>query len=288
MSSALLENREKEYSFNDAQDISDIEIQLSKLESQINHRKHRQRTILYILGGSIIIGLGIIVYALISKVTKETESNLFLIVGILFYPFIIGGVMYFLNQRKIESLDQDIAVLSARKRVISKTNFGVSLTAGTTISYFDRLVDINLTNLSAYYGLVKVHANNSFFVATVAGAVGFALIILGLIIGFTNIDPSKTITFVSSASGVVTEFIAVVFFYLYNKTIQQLKGYHDSLLSVQNILLSFKLVGDTEDSNDKAKMVGQMLLYLIGKQHGYKEETKLQQATINPDKIAGA
>ena len=44
-----------------------------------------------------------------------------------------------------------------------------------------------------------------------------------------------------------------------------MKEYHDSLLSVQNILLSFKLVEDTKDENEKAKMVGQMISYLVSK-----------------------
>ena len=44
-----------------------------------------------------------------------------------------------------------------------------------------------------------------------------------------------------------------------------MKDYHDSLLEVQNILLAFKIVGDTEQETEKAKMVSEMLKYLVGR-----------------------
>jgi hypothetical protein len=269
----------------DTQDIAAIEIQLSKLEAQIKQRKNRQRFYYYLFGG---ISLLIITFFIVYRLTpsKTNDNTGFFLIGLLFYPGAIGLVLIFLNQRKISILDQDISVLIARKRIISKGFNSVSSTSSTTSSYFDRLVDINLTNLSAYYGLVKIHASNSFVVAISAGVVGFILIILGIMMAiFIQKDPSKTITWVASASGVATEFISAVFFYLYNKTIQQLKGYHDSLLSVQNILLSFKLVGDTEDQSSKAKMVGQMLLYLIGNKKGNIDGLDIKQSgnTSQPD-----
>lgn len=75
-------------------------------------------------------------------------------------------------------------------------------------------------------------------------------------------------TALSGIAGVATEFISAVFFYLYSKTVRQMKEYHDSLLAVQNVLLSFKLVGDTTDPRDKAKMVEMLLQYLVGRDSG--------------------
>jgi hypothetical protein len=43
-----------------------------------------------------------------------------------------------------------------------------------------------------------------------------------------------------------------------------MKEYHDSLLNIQNVLLSFKIVEDIPDPQEKAKMVEQMLSYLLG------------------------
>ncbi len=157
----------------------------------------------------------------------------------------------------------DLEFLKDRKRILTRLS-GPSQTDGES-SYFDSLVSINVENLAAYYTLVKVHTNKSFNVAVGVGIVGFLFIVVGLAVGFSDAK-NATLTYISSGAGVITEFISGVFFYLYNRTVRQMKGYHDSLLSVQNVLLSFKLVGDTKDEKEKAKMVAQMLGYLIGKQ----------------------
>lgn len=129
--------------------------------------------------------------------------------------------------------------------------------------YFDSLVKINVENLAAYYSLVKTHTSQSFKVSLLISIVGFALIAAGLIIGFKYDD--KIIGYISTGSGIVTEFISGILFYLYNKTVRQLKEYHDSLINVQNILLSFKLIESTTDEKAKAEMVSKMLEYLVQK-----------------------
>jgi hypothetical protein len=73
----------------------------------------------------------------------------------------------------------------------------------------------------------------------------------------------SAISYVSAGAGIITEFIAGVFFYLYNRTVIQLKEYHDSLIHVQNILLSFKIVGDTKDDTQRNAMMELMMKCLI-------------------------
>jgi hypothetical protein len=132
------------------------------------------------------------------------------------------------------------------------------------LSYFDNLVEINVSNLAEYYGLVKSHTSNSFQAALGTGLVGFGLIVVGLIFSFFNTPTAERFALISTASGIITEFIAAIFFYLYNRTVRQLKDYHDSLLSVQNILLAFKIVEDTKDEAYKAQMMQEMISYLVG------------------------
>ncbi|RLF32184.1 MAG: hypothetical protein DRN08_06945 [Thermoplasmata archaeon] len=84
-----------------------------------------------------------------------------------------------------------------------------------------------------------------------------------MVIGFTAVEKSQYIAYISSGSGILIEFIAGIFFYLYNKTVIQLKDYHDSLIEVQNVLLSFKIVGDTENSEKQTSLMELLLKYLI-------------------------
>lgn len=125
-------------------------------------------------------------------------------------------------------------------------------------SYFDKLVAINLENLGSYYNLVKVHTDNSFYLNICAGSIGFILIIVGILIGLFREDRA-IVSYVAFGSGIITEFITGVFFFLYTRSIRELKSYHDSLLKVQNILLSFKLIGDVTDDEQKIQMISQML-----------------------------
>ena len=129
--------------------------------------------------------------------------------------------------------------------------------------YFERLVKINVENLSAYYVTVKSHANKSFLSSLVVGLVGFGFIGWGMTLSMKGGQNALPVATLSGVSGVATEFISAVFFYLYNKTVRQMKEYHDSLLAVQNILLSFKLVGEM-DALEKPGMIAVMINYLVG------------------------
>lgn len=150
-------------------------------------------------------------------------------------------------------------------------------------SYFNSLVRINVGNLGEYYGLVKRHANRSFNVAWIVGVVGFILIGAGLISGFVTGSENQSVSYLATGSGIVVEFISGVFFYLYNRTGRQMKEYHDSLLVVQNILLSFKLVGDTQDPGAKVNMIGQMLTYLVSEKGALFSPSK-ESASSNTER----
>lgn len=58
-----------------------------------------------------------------------------------------------------------------------------------------------------------------------------------------------------------------MFFYLYNRTVKQLKSYHNDLIDLQNNLLSFKLVEQVEDEQKKVHLMGNLIDYLIGKKN---------------------
>jgi hypothetical protein len=111
--------------------------------------------------------------------------------------------------------------------------------------------------------LVKIQTDKSFRASLGIAYFDGVLIVIGLALGFYRADAADKVSYVASGAGVLTEFIAGVFFWLYSKTVSQLRGYHDSLISVQNILLSFKLVSDTRDPKEKAAMVSQMCSFLL-------------------------
>jgi hypothetical protein len=52
---------------------------------------------------------------------------------------------------------------------------------------------------------------------------------------------------------------------LYNRTVKQLKTYHNDLIDLQNTLLSFKLVEQVKEGPEKVKLMSNLIDYLIGK-----------------------
>jgi Cyanobacterial TRADD-N associated 2-Transmembrane domain len=172
------------------------------------------------------------------------------------------GQRIFSAHASITSLKADEELWTIKKRITWQfaANFEKP-------SYYDSLVRINVENLAAFYVLVKGHADRNYKVAMRVCVFGFFLMIVGLIMAITNLSSPPIGSYIAIATGVITEIIAGVFFYVYNRTTRQIRGFYDSLLTEQNILLSFKLMEDAKDENEKAKIVSQMLAYLVNKQN---------------------
>lgn len=252
---------------------SAIELEIANIEKLIKIMRHQigiKRSII-----SIIISLSIALIAITILVAIYQNNNVAIALLIIDFililvvpPSIFSSIRDYIKGRSnIISWQTDIDLLNVRKRLLSPTlKLSQDNSAQASNSYFDKLVEINVVNLEKYYLLVRSHTEKSFMVSIAAGVIGFVLIAIGLVFGFANATNSQLASYIATGSGIIREFIAGVFFYLYNRTVRQMKGYHDSLITVQNILLSFKIVGDTKDENEKAKMVERMLAYLVGKQ----------------------
>lgn len=243
--------------------LSTYESEIIKIDEELDKERgdlKRQMNRYWWMTGIFILSLMLMtIYTYHPSVSSQT------VLLVILSLIIAIAIVLFMTQLLSARSRRDIDTLEVRKRTLQRLA-GISEITSEKTTYFDRLVEINIDNLGAYYALVKAQADRSFMASIVVAFVGFFLISVGLAIGITNTSNTLTITYISSGSGVITEFIAGVFFYLYNKTVIQMKGYHDSLLTVQNVLLSFKIIGDIQKEDDRIKMVGQMLTYLVGVQ----------------------
>ncbi|WP_242620265.1 TRADD-N-associated membrane domain-containing protein [Shewanella maritima] len=240
--------------------LAEIEEKIGVIQSKIDYKHTKAGDFIFIvvlISSFLFTFLGKDFLSLVGMNSSAfyEYSSLLGIAAIFYFGFTYAIILAKNSQRK-QSLREELVSLEARKNIIRPINNDVAPT------YFDRLVDINVSNLSDYYRMVKEHTDKSFLASISAGCIGFILIITGLIIGFTDFKNSESIAYLSAGSGVVVEFISGVFFYLYNKTTLQLKGYHDSLVNIQNVLLSFKIIEDTEDSKTKLEMTNSMIAAL--------------------------
>ena len=163
--------------------------------------------------------------------------------------------------KRIQVLNMDQLELNEQMERITADPTASSITKG----FFKELVGFNIEYLRAYNALIKDHTQKSFLVSIVSGIFGFGLIMTGICLGFLDKNNlTNNLAYLSAASGIIIEFISGIFFYLYNKTVRELKEYHNSLLDVQNVLLSFNIVQDLEGET-KAEMLSQMISSLSGK-----------------------
>jgi hypothetical protein len=238
---------------------TDLELKITAAEAGVRAARTRLNVSRYVSVAAAVL-VFVVVHNLASRIGVYESGLLPLALG---FAGLVIALTEALQRAAFAKREGDLDLLEARKRLLAQLP---SPTAeGDKKDYFDALVSINVDNLASYYSLVKTQTDKSFMVSLSMGVAGFILLIAGLALGFSNSQRAAVITYISTGAGVLTEFIASVFFYLYNRTIRQMKGYHDSLLDVQNVLLAFKLVGDTKVDAHRNEMMGKMLEFLMQK-----------------------
>lgn len=124
---------------------------------------------------------------------------------------------------------------------------------------FEHSIKMSYKYLDQYYLQIREQAQRGFLVTlsvSVFGAILLGIGILAMFLGHT--DPS----YITCASGVITEFIAAVFFYLYNKTISSMSKYHNKLVLSQNVSIALK-VSDSLPDQDKVNAKNMIINELI-------------------------
>ena len=107
--------------------------------------------------------------------------------------------------------------------------------------FFTNLVRINFKYLDKYYLQTQEQGDKSFLLCCAAAVVGLLIIVAGIsLMFFEKVTPA----YLTTAAGVISEFIAGVFFYMYNKTILSMATYHQKLVLTQNIALALKITGE--------------------------------------------
>jgi len=112
------------------------------------------------------------------------------------------------------------------------------LKASIEDDFFTKLVKINFRYIDQYYYQTQEQANKSFRLSVAAASTGFGMVLVGItMMFFKMVEPA----YVTTAVGTISQFVAAVFFYLYNKTILKMGEYHEKLVLTQNISVALKI-----------------------------------------------
>ena len=130
---------------------------------------------------------------------------------------------------------------------------------------FENSIKMSYKYLDQYYFQTREQAQRGFYVTVCVAIFGALLIGFGIIAMF--LDKTQP-SYITCASGVITEFISAVFFYLYNKTITSMSNYHNKLVISQNISIALK-VADTLPTDDKTKTKNLIITELLKDVNSY-------------------
>ncbi|MDR8392866.1 hypothetical protein NC796_17045 [Aliifodinibius sp. S!AR15-10] len=236
-------------------------------------------------------GMWVTVITIIASVSLILE-NPFNVSGIFIYTYGIGlgllmgifvatfyyGAYHFTRWIQFKNISKPII------EQISLQNEAEKLQNELEDNFFTNLVKINFKYLDKYYLQTQVQANKSFILSAVAAILGFIIIITGIVLMF--LDKTNP-AYVTTGAGLLSEFIAAVFFYLYNKTIIKMGDYHQKLVITQNISLALKISESLpEDNQSKAQLeiiralTDGVNMYLTNTPSNFKEN----QLGMMPDK----
>lgn len=124
---------------------------------------------------------------------------------------------------------------------------------------FENSLKMSYKYLDQYYLQTKEQAQKGFFVTVSIAVLGALLIFVGIAaMFFEKVEPS----YITCASGVITEFIAAIFFYLYNKTVSSMSRYHNKLVLSQNISIALK-ISDSLPLEDSTKIKNLIVTELL-------------------------
>ncbi len=216
-----LENRAKPLTETDpvTDEIEESEVTIAMLTGEI---LRTERSIGFYLYGILAI-IGITVFIVYWSTFHQREllnalnassNNLYtyLLFGIIFAGILMLATLIYFWQRifsanaTLTSLKADKDLWTIKKRITRQ--FAAKLERP---SYFDSLVRINVENLAAFYVLVKGHTDKSYKIAMRICVLGFFLVIVGLILTITNLSSPPIGSYITIASGVLTDIIAGVF-----------------------------------------------------------------------------
>ncbi len=131
---------------------------------------------------------------------------------------------------------------SSEKATKEKETYSGKLETATGDDVFKYVLLINISALEAYVAQTRIQAAQSFRLSQIVAVVGFLLMAAGVSMGMhTSLSGKQAIEIAYLSAGVdlLTEFISGVFFYLYNRTLQQINLFHDRLVAMQQTSMSF-------------------------------------------------
>ena len=127
-------------------------------------------------------------------------------------------------------------------------------------NFSDSLLKLSYKYLDQYYLQIRRQSDRSFLLTLAFAALG-GLVLLAGICGLLFFDTGAA-GYLTTAAGLATDFISAVFFYLYNKSTEEMRSYYDRLVLAQNLAVAIKTaeqIDSPEDGKELVRIVEQLM-----------------------------
>ena len=199
---------------------------------------------------SIILGFTSHYY----KYDESIEITFFILFTISTYTSLVILKSY----KKSNSIEELNNVRSERNEIIQR------ISQETHKNGITDIILLNLNRLSEYYTINLAQAKNSYRYSIIGVCIGTLIFIYCVWSFIGNDNANITVTIIGSIMGIITDFIAATYFYLYKKSIEQLNMYFKELIKIQDTMLAIELCNkiDTQSKeyNESIKSIVMELL----------------------------
>lgn len=251
-----IKNNENENSMGDQEKVENEKYNNSKFEIENLPRKKKKNFLTSILGGIIVA----IIFSCIFIFSFLENNGYEIIISTIVFSIVWGclmGIAVILLSVLFLGIFWDLEESHNRRIIYEYETNHIQNELQDDI--FENSIKMSYKYLDEYYHQTRDQARKGFYITFAVSIVGAFLIAVGIVsMFFEKTEPS----YVTCASGVITEFIAAIFFYLYNKTIVSMSKYHNKLVLSQNISIALK-VADTLPSDDKTKSKNKIIEELL-------------------------
>jgi len=148
-------------------------------------------------------------------------------------------------------------------------DYAAKLESATGSDTFKYLLLINVAAIEKYVAQTRIQAQISFRLCKrvalwsfVLIAAGVALAIYSSIWGDKALDAAK----LSALSGIITQFVAAVFFYLYNRTLQQFNLFGEKVAAAERIAISLLANASITDAAERDASTAELIKALLAVQ----------------------
>jgi len=157
---------------------------------------------------------------------------------------------------------------AADRASTEKRTYTEKLESATGGDVFKYVLLINVSALEGFVAQTRLQAQQSFNLSRTMATVGFVLLSIAVAssiyltyYGSKNLDAA----YLAALAGLLTEFVSGVFFYLYNRALQQINLFHEKLISMQQTSLSFLAASLVVDDSSRDRIQTELAASLLNR-----------------------